>query len=140
MAADFRIDMRQFDAAMHRSPAAVNAGARIALGDIKNDWVAKARDIAPIDTSNLRRQITAAVFDPGASGYIEIEGNATQGGVGGNRFNYGYWIHEQNAGGYSLRTPGTEKKFLDKSAEAQIGDWAKWLEEEVKSELRKAGW
>lgn len=139
MAADFRIDMRQFDAAMHRSPGAVNAGARIALGDIKNDWVAKSRDIAPLDTSNLRRQITAAVFDPGASGYIEIEGNATQGG-GGGRFNYGYWIHEENAGGRSLLTPGTEKKFLDKSAEAQIDDWTQWLEDEIKSELRKAGW
>jgi len=139
MASEFRIDMRQFDAAMQRSPGAVNAGARIALGDIKNDWVAKSRDIAPLDTSNLRRQITAAVFNPGASGYIEIEGNATQGG-GTGRFNYGYWIHEENAGGRSLLTPGTEKKFLDKPAESEIDKWAEWLEAEVKSELRKAGW
>lgn len=136
---DFKIDMRQFDAAMRRSPEAVNAGARTALGDIKNDWLAESRDVAPLDTSNLRRQITAAVFKPGASGYIEIEGNATQGG-GGGRFNYGYWIHEENAGGKSLLTPGTEKKFLDKPAEERIDEWAKWLEDEIKAELKKAGW
>lgn len=136
---EFRIDMRQFNAAMRRSPDAVNKGAKTALTDIKNDWLAKSRDVAPLDTTNLRRQITAKVVDPGARGYVEIEGNATQ-DTGGARFNYGWWIHEENAGGDSLRTPGTEKKFLDKPAEDQNDKWAQWLEDEVKAELRRAGW
>lgn len=136
MAQEFHIDRTALDRALRQSPKAVNKGAAVALGDIKRDWVRESRDIAPLDSANLRRQIQSEVFEPGANGYIEIRANATQSG----RFNYGYYIHEMDAGGSSLLTAGAEKKFLDVSAETRIGDWTQWLEEEVEKALRSEGW
>lgn len=136
MAADFTIDRTQLDNALARSPEATNRGAATALGDIKRDWVRASRDIAPLDSSNLRRQIESEVFEPGANGYIETRANAENIG----HFNYGYYIHEMDAGGRNLLTMGTEKKFLDVSAEDSIVEWARWLEEEVQRELNALGW
>lgn len=135
----FELDISKFIAAMKKSPEAVGRGAKLALGDIKDDWVRGAVDIAPLDKRNLRDQIHGDVVDPGTSGYVEVSGNATQ-DTGGKRFNYGYFIHELDAGGKQLRTPGTEKKFLDKSAEKREVEWQKWLEEDIQAELKKAGW
>lgn len=137
--ADFRFNLNKLRRAIEHSPAAAGRGANRALGDIKRDWVREARDIAPLDKNNLRKQIQADVFNPGTNGYIEIEANATQ-DTGGKRFNYAYYIHEQDAGGKSLLTSGTEKKFLDKSAESQKSEWLTWLTDDIKAELRKEGW
>lgn len=136
---EFTLDLSKLTRALSKSPEAAGRGAKLALGDIKRDWVREARDIAPIDSSNLRKQIQAEVFNPGVNGYVEIEANATQ-DTGGKRFNYAYYIHEQDAGGRQLRAPGTEKKFLDKSAEKQQSEWQRWLEEDIADELKKAGW
>ena len=138
MASDFRLDSSALDRALRISPEAANRGAAIALGDIKNDWVADSVDIAPLDSANLRRQIVGEVFDPGASGRIEVHANATRGGNA--RFNYAYYIHEQDAGGRGLLTTGTEKKFLDKPLEDNQSKYQQWLEDEVKTALRRAGW
>lgn len=135
MAGDFTIDTSALDRALQISPQAANKGAAIALTDIKNDWVADSVDVAPIDSSNLRRQITGEVFDPGASGRVEVHANATRGGS--KRFNYAYYIHENDAGGRSVNG---EKKFIDKPAEDNIAKWSQWLEDEVARELRRAGW
>lgn len=133
MASDFTIDTSALDRALLLSPEAAGKGAATALKDIKNDWQAESVDAAPIDTSNLRQQIKAEVFEPGASGRVEIYANAKR-----NGFNYAYYIHEENAGGRAILSG--EKKFLDKPAEESIDKWTKWLEDEVKAELRKAGW
>ena len=135
MADGLRVDMTTLNRALRNLPKAANRGSAIAMGDIKRDWVREARDIAPLDTSNLRRQIQSEQFSPEKNGYIEIRANAKNGG-----FNYGYYIHEMNAGGKNLRTSGTEKKFLDVSAESREDDWKRWLEEEIEKELRREGW
>lgn len=130
MASDFNLDTSALKQALAKSPQAANKGAAIALTDIKNDWVADSVDIAPIDTANLRRQIVGEVFDPGASGRVEVLANATRGG-----FNYAYYIHEDKG----LAVSG-EKKFLDMPAEENVDKWTEWLEQEVANELKKAGW
>lgn len=140
--AEFSLDTRKLTEALKKSSTAATLGAAAALGEIKDDWVRESRDIAPIDPGpggNLRRQIKGDVINPGASGTVEIHANATQ-DTGGKRFNYAYYIHEHDAGGGTLRTPGTVKKFLDESAESRKGEWQQWLEEEVAKELGKAGW
>lgn len=104
------------------------------LADVKNDWKAESVDIAPIDTSNLRQQITAEVFTEGNDKGVEISANATR---GARRFNYAYYIHEEDAGGANVNG---EKKFLDKPAQDNTGKWADWIEREIESELRRAGW
>lgn len=137
--AEFSLDMSKFTRAMKRSPEAVGRGAAIALGDIKNDWVRESRDLAPLDKSHLRKQIRGDVVNPGISGMVEVHANAGQ-NVSGKRFNYAYYIHEQDAGGRTLRLAGAEKKFLDAALERRRSEYQRWLEEEIKAELKKQGW
>lgn len=132
MAGDFTIDTSALDRALRLSPEAAGRGAKTALTDIKNDWQADSVDIAPIDTSNLRKQIKAEVFNPGTNGRVEIHANATR---GNKRFNYAYYIHEDKG-----TVTNGEKKFLDTPAEENIDKWTQWLEDEVAKELKKAGW
>lgn len=136
---NFTLDMSKFLKAVKESPEAVGRGAKRALGDIKDDWVRGAVDIAPVDTTNLREQIRGEVGESGSSSFVEVEANATQESKSG-RFNYAVYIHEYDAGGKILRTPGTEKKFLDVSLEQREDEYQQWLEEEVEAELKKAGW
>jgi hypothetical protein len=56
---------------------------------------------------------------------------------GSGRFNFAYYIHELNAGRANV---GGEKKYLDKSAEANQAKWMRWVEEEIQKELRREGW
>ncbi|MEY8188649.1 hypothetical protein AB4X15_03100 [Peribacillus simplex] len=133
MAKDFELDLGPLRKLIAKSPDAAGRGAKQAMDDIKDDWVRGARDIAPLDTGNLRRQITGEVEGNGPNTKVIVTANAAQKG-----FNYGYYIHEFDAGGRKLRTPGTVKKFLDESADE--AKWQQWLEEEIADELKKAGW
>lgn len=139
MAAEFSLDLSKFKRAIKELPAQVGRGAQRGLGDIKDDWVRESRDIAPLDKRNLRDQIHGEVVNPGISGVVEVHSNATQ-DTGGKRFNYAYYIHEQNAGGRSLKLSGAKKKYLDESAKANQAKWQRWMEEEITSEIKKAGW
>lgn len=139
MARDFELDLGPLRQLIAKSPEAAGRGARQAMDDIKDDWVRQARDIAPLDTGNLRRQIAGEVEGQELNSKVIVTANAVQSSTGKwKRFNYGYYIHEENAGGKSLRTPGTVKKFLDESADEE--KWQRWLEEEIRNELDKAGW
>lgn len=134
------LDSRRFRQALQQLPNVVAVGAKRGLIDVKNDWVRESVDVAPIDSANLRRQIHGTVeMESGANGFVEVEGNATQ-ETGGKRFNYGWWIHEENAGGKSLKYPLAEKKFLDKPAEQNERKWLGWIQEEIDEEIKKAGW
>lgn len=131
---EFNFDLSQLERALKKSPDAVGTALLNGLTDVKNDWKAESVDAAPLDTSNLRRQITAEVFTGGDGSGVEISANATR---GSKRFNYAYYIHEENAGGKSVNG---EKKFLDKPAQENQQKWMEWIEDEIESELRKAGW
>ncbi|MED3832933.1 hypothetical protein [Peribacillus frigoritolerans] len=133
MAKDFELDLGPLRQLLAKSPEAAGRGARQAMDDIKDDWVRQSRDIAPLDTGNLRRQISGEVEGQELNSKVIVTANAAQKG-----FNCGYYIHEENAGGKSLRTTGTVKKFLDESADE--AKWQRWLEEEIRNELDKAGW
>lgn len=135
MAKGFELDISKLEKAMREAPEAAEKGARQGLDDVKDDWVRQSRDIAPLDTTNLRRQIEGTVEGSGMESQVIVTANASQRG-----FNYGYYIHEMDAGGNSLKKAGTEKKFLDKAADDNEGKWKGWLEEEIESALRKAGW
>ena len=127
MAGHFTFDISKFRKAVAQAPEAIDRGLKNGLTDVKNDWVADSVDIAPIDTGNLRRQINGEVVD-GTS--VEISVPAVR-----NGFNYAYYIHEDKG-----VTRSGEKKFLDVPAQQNEGKWGKWLEEELESELKKAGW
>lgn len=131
---EFYFDTSTLTQALERSVDATARGMRNGLTDVKNDWKAESVDIAPIDTSNLRQQIVAEVFTEGNGAGVEISANATR---GSRRFNYAYYIHEKDAGGANVNG---EKKFLDKPAQDNQEKWAGWIEREIESELREAGW
>ncbi|RDV27778.1 hypothetical protein [Lysinibacillus capsici] len=132
--AEFYIEANGLARTMERSIDATARGMLNGLTDVKNDWKAESIDIAPIDTSNLRQQIAAEVFTEGNEKGVEISANATR---GARRFNYAYYIHEEDAGGANVNG---EKKFLDKPAQNNKEKWAEWIEREIESELRRAGW
>lgn len=134
MAGEFYFESNGLAQAMERSIDATARGMMNGLTDVKNDWKAESVDIAPIDTSNLRQQIAAEVFTEGDNTGVEITANATR---GSRRFNYAYYIHEEDAGGANVNG---EKKFLDKPALDNKEKWADWIEREIESELRRAGW
>lgn len=134
----FEIDTRPFQRLLARSPQAAGRGAEKGMESIKDDWVLKSRNIAPLDTGNLRRQIDGTEKSKGIESEVTVTGNATSRGSG--RFNYGYYIHEEDAGGKQLRHPGTEKRFLAKVAEENQHEWMKKVEREIEAELRRAGW
>lgn len=136
MARNFTLDLRGFQGATARIPHLIARGGKRALDDIKDDWVREARDVAPIDTSNLRQQIHGEVEGQNLQDLqTVVAGNAMDDGL-----NYGYFIHEQNMGGKNPRVPGTVKKFLDVPANQREDEWMKWLEEEIQAEIRQAGW
>lgn len=134
MAGEFYFESDIMARAIERSIDATARGMLNGLTDVKNDWKAESVDAAPIDTSNLRQQIVAEVFTEGTGPGVEITANATR---GSRRFNYAYYIHEEDAGGANVNG---EKKFLDRPAQQNQEKWARWIEEEIGSELRRAGW
>lgn len=134
MAGEFYFESNGLAQAMERSIDATARGMLNGLTDVKNEWKAESVDAAPIDTSNLRQQIAAEVFTEGNGAGVEITANATR---GSRRFNYAYYIHEEDAGGANVNG---EKKFLDKPAQDNKEKWAEWVEREIESELRRAGW
>jgi hypothetical protein len=133
MARDFEFDVSGLQHLMNQSPQAVAKGAKRGLHDSLDDWVLKSRDIAPIDKGTLRRGIKAeGVHGADLNLKAEISSTAKE-----RNFNYAYYIHEEDAGGKNV---SGEKKYLDKSGEDNKDKWMRWIEEEIRAELRREGW
>ncbi|MCK1985170.1 MULTISPECIES: hypothetical protein [Peribacillus] len=139
MAKEFTLDLGPLEDLIRKTPEAVARGAKLALDEIKDDWVEQARNIAPLNTTNLRREIDGEVTGSGFDAKVIVAANAT-GNYGGKDFNYAYYIHEGHMAedGKSLRTAGTVEKFLEESQDE--AKWQRWLEENIKSELNGEGW
>lgn len=141
IANNFDIDMRRFRRAIQAMPEVLLKGAKRGMHDALDEWKAEAVDVAPIKSSTLRRSIHAS--DIKRRGGLNLEGELSASAVetiSGNRFNYAYYIHEQNAGGKRLRTAGTVKKFLEVPLEQNDEKWVRQIESEIETELRRHGW
>lgn len=138
MASEFHLDISELRRAIESAPEIVGKGTEEAMDAIKDDWVLEARNIAPMKSSNLRKQIKGQVRDAGLDSSIVVTGNSINRTGGAGRFNYGYYIHELDAGGNEMQTPGTEKKFLEKSVDER--KWQRYLVNKVLSKLRRMGW
>ena len=132
MGREFYFESDVLSQALRKSIDATARGLKNGLTDVKNDWKAESVDIAPIKDNALRESIDAKVFTASDGPGVEIFSKATR---GSRQFNYAYYIHEDKGNAIS-----GEKKFLDKPAEQNQDKWAQWLEDEIQSELRKAGW
>jgi len=121
MAGNFTLDTSRLKGALLRSESETENGIRRGLTTIKNDWVADSVDLAPVDSSNLQKQINGQVDDVS----VIVRGNARHDDRG-DIFNYGYYIHEVRG-----------NKFLDDAFDEAKAQQA--LEREVEKALRKAG-
>ena len=133
MAREFELNFTRFQAALAMAPNAAMRGAKRGLHDALDDWVRESRDIAPIDKGTLRRGIKA---DGVRQVNGKLEATISSQAIEGD-FNYAYYIHEEDAGGKNV---SGEKKYLDKSAEENRNKWLGWVEDEIKTELRRGGW
>ncbi|AZU61071.1 hypothetical protein [Neobacillus mesonae] len=136
----FVLDLGPLEELIARSKESAMKGAKNGLDVIKDDWIVKSRNIAPLDTGNLIRQINGTVEGNGFQSHVVVTGNATS--RGRKRFNYGYYIHEglMAADGKKLKRPDAEEQFLSKVGEENQQDWMAKLEREIETELRRAGW
>lgn len=138
MGLKFSLDLGPLKKAIAQSPEDFVHGAAEGLEAIKDEWVTEAVDIAPVDKGDLRRSIKGRVKNAGLDSNVTITANAVTRTKAAKRFNYAYYIHEKDAGGRRLRTPGTEKKFLDKSFDEKR--FQKLLEDKIFGRLRGKGW
>jgi hypothetical protein len=135
LAIDFELDLTPLIRLIERSPEAAARGAKQGLHGILYDWVREARDIAPINTGGLRESITAHdVEGDGLNLKGTVSANTTERWRNGT-FNYAYYIHE-----VTEHAVTGEAKFLDKPAKENEQKWREWIEDEIKDELKKAGW
>lgn len=134
----FSLDLSPLVRLLERSPEAAGRGATTGMRDIRDDWKREARDVAPLDDGNLRRQINGRVEGSGLESTVEIEANA----MNSARFNYAYYIHEGHMAddGKSLRHPGTVEEFLKQPAEQNEQRWQAMLEREIREQLDREGW
>jgi hypothetical protein len=135
VAIELEFDLSPLIDLIRKSPEAAARGAKRGLHDALDDWVRQSRDIAPIDGGTLRRSITAHPIE--GSG-LNLEGtvsaNATERWRNGT-FNYAYYIHE-----VTEHAVTGDPKFLDNPAKQNERKWYGWIEDEIKDELKKAGW
>ncbi|MFE4202139.1 HK97 gp10 family phage protein [Aneurinibacillus aneurinilyticus] len=138
MAANIELDLSKFIRLLEKTPEAIHRGGKRGLHDAMDDWLAKSRDVAPLDKGNLRKQLATEVDPKTLTG--EIRGNAVEHSPGYGRFNYGYWLHEDEGQSANLSTPDTVHKFLDEPAKLHQKEWVRHIESEIKTEGKREGW
>lgn len=125
MAIEVDIDVSELVKKMDATPKAVGQSAQTAMKSIARDWKQQARDVAPIDTGSLRRDIEEKLnVGNGANIVVEMSSNTYNSG-----FNYAYYQHEVNG-----------RKYLDTTAERNTGKWGEYIEKEIAKGVKKAGW
>lgn len=140
MAFSLDFDISKLIRGLDGTDADIAKATKRSMQDALDSWKREAVDVAPIDKTTLRQSITTHEIEETGSGYVgEISANATERWRGG-RFNYAYYIHEEDAGGKDLRTPGTEKKFLDVPAEKNGDQWLRDIEREITQAFKAKGW
>lgn len=86
--------------------------------EITKEWKQASYKVTPLDTGNLRDSLATQVSGSTRQVRGTISGNAYNKG-----FNYGYYIHERDAGGRKLRYPGTVKRFLAEPLDTYERRW-----------------
>lgn len=119
-------------------------GARNGLNDVLDEWKRESTELAPLDTGTLRRGIQTEVSgqDLNVRGGISVSAVEM---TGSGRFDYAHYIHEVYPEKYgdsfqTPATPGTIPRFLDKPAEENQARWVRMIEDEIKAEMRAAGY
>jgi hypothetical protein len=115
----------------------IRAAAKLGIQDSVDDLKRIAVDIAPIDSSDLRRSGHATVTETPSNIIGEVSFSAVD-TTGGQHFNYAIWIHEgeYNLGPLSAAAPGTDgyevgNKYLERPLKGEAEKYVRWIAEEV---------
>jgi hypothetical protein len=130
---DFASVVANMEAATLRVRQAAKDGVQDSVDDLKRIAV----DIAPIDSSDLRRSGHATVTETPNNIVGEVSFSAVD-TTGGQHFNYAIWIHEgeYNLGPLSAAAPGTDgyevgNKYLERPLKGEAEKYVRWIAEEV---------
>jgi hypothetical protein len=130
---DFASVVANMEAATLRVRQAAKLGVQDSVDDLKRIAV----DIAPIDSSDLRRSGHATVTETSTNIIGEVSFSAVD-TTGGQHFNYAIWIHEgeYNLGPLSAAAPGTDgyeigNKYLERPLKGEAEKYVRWIAEEV---------
>jgi hypothetical protein len=130
---DFASVVANMEAATLRVRQAAKLGVQDSVDDLKRIAV----DIAPIDSSDLRRSGHANVTETPTNIIGEVSFSAID-TTGGQHFNYAIWIHEgeYNLGPLSAAAPGTDgyevgNKYLERPLKGEAEKYVRWIAEEV---------
>jgi hypothetical protein len=115
----------------------IRAAAKLGIQDSVDDLKRIAVDIAPIDSSDLRRSGHATVTETPTNIIGEVSFSAVD-TTGGQHFNYAIWIHEgeYNLGPLSAAAPGTDgyevgNKYLERPLKGEAEKYVRWIAEEI---------
>ena len=126
-------DDRELKNALNKTPSIVGKLMEREMKEIRNDWRKQARDLAPIDSNNLRRRMGVQFKGSLLNVEVGVSSNADSDG-----FNYAYYIHELNNGGKGVKSGVA--KYLDTAGEESQAKWQTWLESALKRAIEEAGW
>jgi hypothetical protein len=128
------IDFSHFLNHLELTDARVKVAVRTGMQDSVDDLKRIAVDIAPIDSTDLRRSGQATVTEIGG----RVIGDVTFTAID-NGFDYATWIHEgeYNLGPLSAQAPGTDgysvgNKYLERPFRGESDKYLRWIAEEVK--------
>lgn len=134
MSAEF--DSSDFMRHLAANEAAVVANATMAIQDATDDLLRIARDIAPIDSTDLRRSGATHLFTEPNKYIGEVAFGVTKG-----NFNYAYKIHETEyrfgiGTAMAAAAGGTDgyhvgNKFLQRPLEGESAKYMTWLTEAI---------
>ena len=131
--AGFEIDLRGYGRALNSTVGDIQKASRKGLTAAMNEWKRDAIDVAPLDSSTLRRSITFKTTD--ATGSLNVDGVMRANAIekrGGSRFNYGYYIHEVKPD-QSFKAPGAIGTFLSTPLEQNDEEYIRIIDDMIRA-------
>jgi hypothetical protein len=122
---------------MELATARVKLAARHGVQDSVDDLKRIAVDIAPVDSTDLRRSGHAKVTQS-LNEIIGEVGFRAEDNSSGRPYNYAIWIHEgdYNLGPQSAAAPGTDgyevgNKYLERPLKGEANKYMRWIAQEI---------
>jgi len=125
-------NVNDFTRMLESLPSDIHRGAVRGLDKALDDWLRRARPIAPKDIGFLRSEMKTEIDTALLQG--TLLSNAYKEG-----FNYAHYLHEVGSKkGYKPRHPGTSLTWLSDTMDEKRS--LSIVEAEVEAELKKKGW
>lgn len=123
---------REFQRMLDEAPSVIHEGAVNGVHEALDDWLKRARPIAPKDIGFLRAEMKTQLDTALMEGTL-LSNAYSQG------FNYAYFLNEVGSQkGYKPRTPGTSLTWLKDTMDEKRSFTI--IENSIQEELKKRGW